>query len=317
MTTTSIPTSDERTFAALAHGLVIFSFFGPIGPTIVWLMQRRKSNYATFHALQAMGFQVYSFWLWIFIGILFPILLLVLLIPGMFLLENTRYFEIFPILFQAAFFIGLFGMWGLYFLFGLIGAGFCIAGKDFRYPILGKWLEKYLKTCDVMDGDISEMREDSWVAAVCHASAAIFMWGIAVPVIVWYTQKARSIRLSFHAIQSAIYQGFAVVAYLIGMAFYLFLFFAMIATLILGGAMTSETGADMPEWAGIAFFIVMILFGLVWLVVLIFTPVYYIISGIGSMRTLRGHDFRYPVIGRMIARKINDVPVSIKKNSEE
>jgi uncharacterized Tic20 family protein len=316
MTTTTTPTSDERMFAALAHGSVIFSFFGPIGSIIVWLMQRCKSKYATFHALQAMGFQVFSFWLWILMSILFPLLFLVLLVPGMFLLEGTQYFEIFPIVFQAVFFIGIFGIWGLYFLFGLIGAGFCIAGKEFRYPILGKWLAKYLHSGDA-DGVLSEEREDSWVAAVCHATSTIFMWGIAVPVIVWFTQKARSFRLGFQAIQAAVYQGIAVVAYFIGMAFYLFLIFVMMATLFLGGAITSEPGADMPAWAGMGFFIGMISIALFWLVALIVIPAYYIVSGRGSIRILRGHDFRYPLIGRMIARKINYSPASIKKNAEE
>lgn len=55
-------TSDEKMYAALAHGSVIFSFLGSIGPILVWLFQRNKSKYASFHALQAMGFQVISFW---------------------------------------------------------------------------------------------------------------------------------------------------------------------------------------------------------------------------------------------------------------
>jgi uncharacterized Tic20 family protein len=310
-------TPEEKLHAALAHGSVIFSFFGPIGPVIVWLLQRRKSKYVSFHALQAMGYQVFTFWIWILMSIFFPLLFLVLLVPGMFLLEDTQYFDIFPFIFQVVFLIALFGMLGLYMLIGLVGAGFCIAGKDFRYPVLGHWLAKYLNDGNASEAEFSQEREDAWVAAVCHATAAIFMWGIAVPVIVWFTHRARSLRLGFQALQAAAYQGLAIVAYFIGVALYLFLFFAMMAALILGGALTSDAGAEMPDWAGVGFFIVMLLFGLIWLVAMVATPTYYILSGVGSLRTLRGHDFRYPLMGRWIARKMDYVPATQAKDAEE
>ena len=40
MTTSSNLTSDERIFAALAHGSVMLSFFGPIGPIVIWLLSK-------------------------------------------------------------------------------------------------------------------------------------------------------------------------------------------------------------------------------------------------------------------------------------
>ncbi len=44
------PTSEEKVLAALAHGSVLFAWFGPIAPTILWVTQRNKSKYVRFHA---------------------------------------------------------------------------------------------------------------------------------------------------------------------------------------------------------------------------------------------------------------------------
>jgi hypothetical protein len=33
------------------------------------------------------------------------------------------------------------GIWGLIILYGLWGAGRCLGGHDFKYAIIGKWLE--------------------------------------------------------------------------------------------------------------------------------------------------------------------------------
>ena len=66
------PTSDEKVMAAIAHASVIFAFFGPVVPSLIWAYQRNKSKYVRFHALQAMGYQALTFWAW-FIGILFVI----------------------------------------------------------------------------------------------------------------------------------------------------------------------------------------------------------------------------------------------------
>ena len=53
--------SDEKILAALAHGSVFLMFLGPVVPVILWVTQRKKSNYVSFHALQAMGYQAFYF----------------------------------------------------------------------------------------------------------------------------------------------------------------------------------------------------------------------------------------------------------------
>ena len=46
------PTSDEKVMGALAY------FFGMLGALLVWLLQREKSRFVRFHALQALGFDL-------------------------------------------------------------------------------------------------------------------------------------------------------------------------------------------------------------------------------------------------------------------
>ena len=43
------------------------------------------------------------------------------------------------------FFILLFGLLALYFVFPIIAAIACALGKDFRYPLLGDRLARYLE----------------------------------------------------------------------------------------------------------------------------------------------------------------------------
>ncbi len=168
------PTSDEKVLAALAHASVLFAFFGPLGPTLIWVFQRNKSKYVRFHALQAMGYQALAFWLW-FIGIfvvIFGGVLVTALLSG-FLMENTSSDASFiPFILQPIIFVGMFGLWGLFFIFGIIGAVFCIIDRDFSYPLIGRWLKGKLFGDQITEVDM-EVWEDNWVSGVCHSTAIL------------------------------------------------------------------------------------------------------------------------------------------------
>jgi uncharacterized Tic20 family protein len=49
------PTADERSMATLAHALQMVG--GPLAPLIIWLI-KRESRYVSFHALQALFWQI-------------------------------------------------------------------------------------------------------------------------------------------------------------------------------------------------------------------------------------------------------------------
>lgn len=294
--------SDEKVMAALAHGSVLLMFLGPVVPVIVWASQRKKSKYVSFHALQAMGYQALSFWLWIAVGILVALLSLLLIPLAGALLRDPRAAATIPFLFQVPIFLAIFGWMALSFGIGIVGAVLCLTGRDFRYPILGKWLERYLSYDANPEFQIPEEREDSWVAAICHATAILQLWGVVTPLVVWFSQRERSARLRFQSLQAFVYQAVAFAVYMLGMAVYMVFFLGMFLTLVLGGSMSE--GRDLQGAPGlliVLFFGVMIVF---WLVILVLMPIYYLLAGYASLRSIRGHQYRYPLLGKLLEKRM-------------
>jgi uncharacterized Tic20 family protein len=140
-------TQNEKTLAGLAHGSIVLSVFtsgigGIIAALVIWATQKEKSAYAAGQALQALVYQAVTFFVtmlaWCCWGILWTLLILV---P---LASNPSAYDVNP---PAGMFVGLFLMiiplaiWGLIILYGLYGAARCFGGHDFKYAIIGKWLE--------------------------------------------------------------------------------------------------------------------------------------------------------------------------------
>jgi uncharacterized Tic20 family protein len=138
---------DEKTLAGLAHGSILLGLFtngvgGIVAALVIWATQKEKSAYVAAQALQAMVYQGITFLItmltWCCWGILYTLLIVVPLIsnPG-------AYTDAPP----AGLWVGLllmvvpFGIWGLTILYGLYGAVRCLGGHDFKYAIIGNWLE--------------------------------------------------------------------------------------------------------------------------------------------------------------------------------
>jgi len=294
------PTSDERLMAALAHGSVLLSFLGPIGPILIWISQRRKSAYASFHALQAMGYQLLFLWIGMAIGVVVAILWACLMIPLIASVEaNSRAFGFAPFLFEGIFFLLMFTIWGIYFVGGILGTVGCLLKKDFRYPFLGKRLGSFLDYAPDAASPLDEAKEDRWVAALSHASAILLIWGSVSPLAVWITQKDRSPYLRFQALQATVYQVLALLAYFGFMAVY---FFSMIA-LFLALPLTSSGGYYRPGNESLIF---LLIFGIaifvVWAVILLAVPTYHLFAMIAGIQILKGRDYRYPILGKQIER---------------
>jgi uncharacterized Tic20 family protein len=130
--------SEERTWAALAHASVLLNFVvglgGVIAAGVIWLIKKEESEWVGFHGLQSLVFQglqlavtlVVVGGTWV-LGFAFSFLTLgfgtLIAVPLMFL----------------TFFLGMLIMVaGL--VYGLYGAYQVYNGQDFRYPWLGDWL---------------------------------------------------------------------------------------------------------------------------------------------------------------------------------
>ncbi|MFZ5857892.1 MAG: DUF4870 domain-containing protein [Chloroflexota bacterium] len=297
-------TSEERLLAALAHGSVILSFFGPIVPALVWTFQRHKSPYVAFHALQAVGYQMLTFWVGMTAYLVFMLLFTLAFIPLMALAElGNSNSELTPLIFNGVIFLFMFGFMGVYTLFGIVGAVFSLLGKDFKYPILGKWLEKYLSRGTNPADPLNADKEDQWMAAIGHASAILLMWGLFTPFVIWLTQKDSSPRLRFQSLQAVIYQAFAVVGYFVFMALYMFMFFALFTgAILMSGNPQDSTGAVFL----LIFFGIMLIFMLAFALAM---PTYHLFAMIAGIQTAKGKDYRYPLLGKFLARRMGSQPL--------
>jgi uncharacterized Tic20 family protein len=138
---------NEKTLAGLAHGSILLGLFtngvgGIVASLVIWVTQREKSEYVALQALQAMVYQALTFVLtmlaWCLWGLLWMVLLFVPLAAAPGAYEQAP---------PAGMWVGLFliivplGIWALTILYGLWAAARCLGGHDFRYAVIGRWLE--------------------------------------------------------------------------------------------------------------------------------------------------------------------------------
>jgi uncharacterized Tic20 family protein len=142
-----IISQEERVLAGVAHGSILLgvvtSGIGGIGAALlIWLLQKGKSAYVAAQALQALVYQmavlIVTFVVWCAWGALW----LVILLPP--LIANPDAYEHTP---PAGLWVGLILMVipiafsVLTTLYALWGAVRCLGGHDFRYAVVGNWLE--------------------------------------------------------------------------------------------------------------------------------------------------------------------------------
>ena len=144
-TDTTNPTSDERMMAALAH------FFGIIGALIVWVMQKDKSRFVRFQAMQALVFDLIVM---IFLFVLFFCFFGVMFL-GMFgtmfagmnraaQSENFSWPMIFPTMLPFVMFICIFPFSMALLIARIVATVSVLNGNNFRYPFLGTRVEQFM-----------------------------------------------------------------------------------------------------------------------------------------------------------------------------
>jgi uncharacterized Tic20 family protein len=141
-------------------------------------------------------------------------------------------------------------------------------------------------------------QEDKLLAALCHISIIFSTMGVIFPIVIYVNARERSKPLAFQAMQSMLYH----VAALIWT--FVFIVLWVLALLVFSGMFTffaeaSASGGEMAPGTAIAFPVLMILF-----FVLFFVGYFVVyIPGIaGTIQTMRGRMFRYPIIGKWLER---------------
>jgi len=127
----SLPSSEERQWAMLAHLSILLNLVsgigGPIAALAIYLAYRERSRYVAFHALQSLVFQLIA---WVGAGalaFLFGLLasLLLVVVVGFFLLLPACLLALVPLAALA---------------YGVMGGVACSRGEDFRYWLIGDWV---------------------------------------------------------------------------------------------------------------------------------------------------------------------------------
>jgi uncharacterized Tic20 family protein len=143
VTTLNQPTQDERVMAAISHASIVAGGFGIVAAVVIWLLQKEKSSYVRFQALQATAYQfggtLASLLTWACWGCFYALSF----IP---LMRNPQGFEDAP---PPIFWISLGSMavplvlMALWWLYGLYGGWRTLQGRDFQYVALGPAVRRF------------------------------------------------------------------------------------------------------------------------------------------------------------------------------
>lgn len=283
------PSTQDRILAVIAHLAALAFGSGVFVPAALWSESRKKSAYLRFQTLQAFGYQSLGYTFWLFGVLLLVILFYVGLLAIALLVPNAAQNETVLAIFSISIVVLMFGSMGLYLLIPLIGAVLCGLGKDFRCPLLGSRLAHSLGYQPEAGADSPELDsafEERFAAAMGHFAVILPIWGLLAPAWLWISHKSHSPWLKFQSTQTTIYQAFVNVLYF-GLTF---------ASIFIGfGSMVLfALTADLGEWNPVAGMMVMIcLLGCTGLVI----PLFHILGQWAGLQTLRGRDFKYPLLG--------------------
>ncbi len=148
MTDQTTKAQNERVMAAVAHGSILLGLFtngigGVVAALVIWLTQKEKSAYVAGQALQALIFQGFTMIVTMLAWCCWGLLWLAMIIPPI-VANPGAYENAVP----AGFWVGLslisvpIAIWVATIAYGLWGAARCMGGHDFRYAIIGSWLER-------------------------------------------------------------------------------------------------------------------------------------------------------------------------------
>jgi len=295
----TVPTTEERTWAVISHLSAIAFGMGILLPIIGWSEQRRKSNYASFQCLQALGYQSLGFTIWVLSY------LVVIILASMILLimlgsrgENSENMDSVAALGMVIIFVVVFGFLAIYLLLPIIAAVSCALGRDFRYPILGNRLGRYLAYDPVSNSEeqtwLLEDHEFRWVAAMGHLSILILLWGMLAPLTALLLQGKHSLFLKFQSMQTLIYQAAVTVLYFGAVFVYMFGIFLLVAGMGIAENLQTCSSEVIPG------FIIFIIASFITIAILLLIPLLHVIGQYAGYRVLKGDDYHYPLVGRLV-----------------
>ena len=304
------PTTEERIWAIFSHLSALTFGIGILLPIVGWSDQRHKSKYASFQCLQALGYQSLGYTIWVLFSAIAAIIFVIMMLTASDAAgRNGGNVKALVGIWMSIYIAFLLGLIGIYFLFPILAAVSCALGKDFRYPIMGDRLARYLTYDSTEKSEeqtrLNEDHEFRWVVAMGHFSILILIWGMLAPLTTWILYGKRSYFLKFQSIQTLVYQAGTTILYFVALFMYLFGFLLLIAgTGTIGQPnLNSSTGIF-----GLVVFGVSLLISFL---IILLIPLLHILGQWAGYRVLKGYDYRYPLVGKLIERWIvNKTPLA-------
>jgi uncharacterized Tic20 family protein len=292
------PTSEERVWAVLSQLSAVAFGIGLFLPILGWSEQRQKSKFASFQCLQALGYQSLGYTVWLLAYLLIVLAAMVLIIVMSFRAEaNGQILDPLEGPAVALLSASAFGFLVLYTLLPIVAAIACALGKDFRYPFMGNRLARYLGyEHGAETSSLNEANEERWVASMGHFSVIIALWGLITPLTTWILQGKHSAFLKFQSIQTIVFQAFVTLLYGLAGIFYVIGLVVVFAVLGLEGNPNLGSSAGM---AGLILFLVTLLIAAL---IMLSVPVLHILGQYAGYRLLKGENYRYPLLGRLVER---------------
>ena len=293
------PIIEERVWAVFAHLSTLAMGIGLPLPIVGWSQNRRKSNYASFQCLQALGYQTLGYTIWILATLVFLVVSSVGFIAG---IQTIDTLEADLNAWTAAYSLFIFGLIALYFVLPVIGAVACALGRDFRYPLMGNRLARYLGYDLARSSEeqtwLIEEHEDRWVASMGHFAVIIVLWGLLAPIVSWALEGKRSLFLKFQSAQTVAYQVLTLGLYFA--AGFLYFFAILVFALTVG----FEGEVAMVSTSGMIGAIVFLVTLLIAMLILLIVPLFHILGQWAGYRVLKGDKYRYPIVGKMVERLV-------------
>jgi uncharacterized Tic20 family protein len=294
--------AEQQVIGAVLHAASIYNLFAIIVSGVVWSIQRERSRFIAFQALQAMLFQL--------VGFLAFILMACLLFAGLYFFSATgvvartginepeltsRLMLAATLGFSAVQFFQV-----IYPLLGFLAGIRLLRGHNFCYPILGRLAAKWATAETIVvraepasGGTRAGVRSGEPVlAGIGHLSVLVGLSPVLVPVL-WASAKERSRFLIHHLLQAALFQ-------LLGLSFILVLFLvpaiSSLISWVFGPPRYAPAYAATGGWGA---------FSYLWTCCI---GVLVLIGGmlalVAAVRAFQGRPFCYPLVGRWLMRHL-------------
>jgi len=301
---TTKPSAEERIWAVMAHLSTLGIGIGIPIPILSWSQNRRKSNYASFHSLQALGYQTLIFTIWMLVALVAVVVQMLDTLARLIVAaESGADLDSLIKMVTGGHFPFMFVLVGVYYASPVIAAIACAFGVDFRYPIMGKRLAQYLgydpsRSEDEERSWLIDEHEDRWVVSMGHFAVIILLWGTLAPFFSWTLQGKRNQFLKFQSIQTMAYQIGVMLLFLVAGFFYVFGFVVFILTIGFSGNVAMDSTSSL---IGAIVFLVSLLIAML---VLLVIPLFHIMGQWAGYRVLKGDDYHYPIVGKFVEKRL-------------